>query len=263
MTVIVRIVGAVLFTITLLAAHEAANAQAPCTIVLGFATLHDQIPSIVGDCTDDVHYEPLTGDALQATTNGLLVWRKSDNLSAFTDGNQTWLDGPFGLETRLDAQRFEWEPNPDNLAIVPTPHTGDQCVTAGTRLSLISSDAGAGNVFATFGLANTLTVPCTFFGFVGAQLRDANDDPLPTNVVRNGRVFMNQAGPTHVTVPAGGSAQFVMHWTQVPTGSEITCPVSSSVAVILPDEYVPQRVSVMIRACNGGQLDVTPVQPTG
>lgn len=256
----VRVAGALLLASALLLPFQAANAQATCTFQLGFATLHEQIPAIVGDCTENVQYDGVTGDGLQTTTNGLLVWRKSDNFTAFTDGNQTWINGPFGLQTRLNAQRLFWEPNPGNLAIVPTPQAGNQCITAGTTLSVIGSDAGAGNLVATFGLTNRLNVPCTFFGFVGAELRDANDNPLPTTVVRNGRTFVNQAGPTLVPVPPGGSAQFLMHWTQIPSGNEVTCPVSTSLAVILPDQFVPLSVPIMIRACNGGELDVTAVQ---
>lgn len=255
-----RFVITFMFAIAVLAPFQAAYAQT-CTFQLGFAALHDQIPEIVGDCIDNVQYDGISGDGLQTTTNGLLVWRKNDNLTAFTNGDQTWLDGPFGIQTRLDAQRFFYEANPDNLAVVPMPQPGDQCITAGTTLQVIGSDAGAGNVFATFGLTNNLNVSCTFFGFVGAELRDANDDPLPTNVVRNGGQLANRPGPTLVTVPAGGSAQFVMHWEQVPTGNETTCPVSSSLAVILPNMYLPLTVPIMIRACNAGELDITAVQP--
>jgi plastocyanin len=37
------------------------------------------------------------------------VWRKADNWTAFTDGHQTWLNGPFGLQRRLNTTRFAWE----------------------------------------------------------------------------------------------------------------------------------------------------------
>jgi hypothetical protein len=46
---------------------------------------------------------------------GLLVWRKADNWTAFTDGYRTWINGPAGIQQRLNTQRFSWEPNPDNL----------------------------------------------------------------------------------------------------------------------------------------------------
>ena len=42
---------------------------------LGFRALHDQIPGIVGDCRGNEHFEVSTGNSLQATTSGLMVWR--------------------------------------------------------------------------------------------------------------------------------------------------------------------------------------------
>src|SRR4051812_11270409 len=77
----------------------ASPAPAPCTYTLGFEALHGLIAEIVGDCASDVAYGA-NGDALQATTNGLLVWRKADNRTAFTDGSTTWINGPHGLQSR-------------------------------------------------------------------------------------------------------------------------------------------------------------------
>lgn len=89
-------------------ALAAPAAQANCQFVLGFKTLHDMIPNIVGNCvTNEEH--AANGDGLQHTTNGLLVWRKADNFTAFTDGYRTWINGPFGLQERLNTQRFLWE----------------------------------------------------------------------------------------------------------------------------------------------------------
>jgi hypothetical protein len=51
----------------------------------------------------------LNGDGLQSTTRGLMVWRKSDNWTAFTDGFRTWINGPSGVQERLNTQRFPWE----------------------------------------------------------------------------------------------------------------------------------------------------------
>jgi hypothetical protein len=75
-------------------------------------------PPIVGDCTDDESYDAATGDAVQHTTahhgnGGLLVWRKADNWTAFTDGAITWLNGPNGLQSRPNAgPLFPWESAP-------------------------------------------------------------------------------------------------------------------------------------------------------
>jgi plastocyanin len=81
-----------------------------CDFVLGFRTLRDMIPEVVGQCLENQHFGG-NGDALQQTTGGLLVWRKADNWTAFTDGYRTWLNGPFGLQSRLNTQRFSWEPD--------------------------------------------------------------------------------------------------------------------------------------------------------
>jgi hypothetical protein len=87
----------------------AGAADRGCRLQLGFRVLHDLIPDIVGDCLEDEHHNPLNGDALQRTTGGLLVWRKADNWTAFTDGATTWINGPFGLQSRPNDGRFPWE----------------------------------------------------------------------------------------------------------------------------------------------------------
>lgn len=99
-----------------------AHAQS-CQFVLGFKTLHDRMSGLVGDCLDNEQHNPVNGDALQYTTGGLLVWRKADNHTAFTDGHATWVDGPKGLEFRLNTVRFPWEANPESLPVI-----SDACV---------------------------------------------------------------------------------------------------------------------------------------
>src|SRR4051812_9585256 len=85
------------------------EAQASRSFVLGFRTLHDLIPEVVGSCEEDQRTDPESGDSLQQTTNGLLVWRRADNWTAFTDGSTTWVNGPAGLQARANGDRFPWE----------------------------------------------------------------------------------------------------------------------------------------------------------
>lgn len=80
-----------------------------CSFQLGFKALHDLIPDIVGNCLDDEQHNPETGITQQATTNGQLTWRKTDNWTGFTDGQRTWINGPQGLQQRLNSERFPWE----------------------------------------------------------------------------------------------------------------------------------------------------------
>jgi hypothetical protein len=219
--------------------------------------LHDLIPDVVGDCLDDERHDPSNGDALQDTTNGLLVWRKTDNWTAFTEGFRTWVNGPLGLQQRLNQERFWWEANPEHLAMVPTPRPGERCHTAGLDLSLKDVDAGAGNRVGTFRFASTLAVDCTFFGYPGAQLLDDAGDPLPTTVVRGGGYFTGDPPPAVVRVPARGAAIFRIHWEQVPVGSETTCSMATLLAVTPPDEYVFLTVPIQLMACGGGHLDIS------
>ncbi len=102
-----------------------AAAQQNCTFTLGFKALHDQIQDIVGDCVSAETHNPDNGDGLQQTTNGLLVWRKADNWTAFTNGATTWINGPQGLQSRPADDRFAWESaDPPPTAQNPTPVPG-------------------------------------------------------------------------------------------------------------------------------------------
>ena len=103
--------------------NSAVAESAPCRFQLGFAALQALLPSVVGACLDDETYSA-NGDSLQHTTNGLLVWRKADNFTAFTDGYYTWVNGPVGLQVRLNGQRFSWEANPTGLPVVASGRTG-------------------------------------------------------------------------------------------------------------------------------------------
>ncbi len=99
------------------------GASVDCQFVLGFKTLRDLIGhETVGECLENEHHDA-NGDSLQHTTGGLLVWRKQDNRTAFTDGYRTWINGPNGLQQRLNTERFAWEHDyvPGGGIATPTP----------------------------------------------------------------------------------------------------------------------------------------------
>ena len=102
---VVVIAVALLATVT---AVPPASADS-CSFVLGFGALEQMIQQQVGQCLEDEQHNPANGDGLQHTTGGLLVWRKADNWTAFTDGYRTWLNGPQGVQQRLNTERFAWE----------------------------------------------------------------------------------------------------------------------------------------------------------
>jgi len=100
-----------------------ALAQTPFQFKLGFKALADQIPEVVGQPLEEEHYGP-NGDSLQQTTTGLMVWREADNWTAFTDGSTTWINGPYGVQSRLNSQRFEWEQSTPAPTPVAAPARG-------------------------------------------------------------------------------------------------------------------------------------------
>ena len=99
---------------------SASLAQSKPEFKLGFHALAGQIPSIVGEPIESEHWGA-NGDSLQMTTSGLMVWRKADNWTAFTDGSRTWINGPRGVQVRENIQRFDWEPREAGTQPVPTP----------------------------------------------------------------------------------------------------------------------------------------------
>jgi len=101
-----------------------AFAQDQPQFILGFKTLAGMIPNIVGQPLEDEHFDPQTGDALQRTTRGLLVWRKADNWIAFTNGTTTWLNSPYGLQERPNNERFGWESQDPGPTVAPKPASG-------------------------------------------------------------------------------------------------------------------------------------------
>jgi len=139
-------------TITLLSPAAGVRA-AGCQFVLGFKALQDGIPAVVGDCLDDQAFAA-NGDALQHTTNGLLVWRKADKFTAFTDGFHSWVSGPDGIQERLNTQRFPWEGGGLNHSAPPpsaarAANVGVQLVAANLEVPWALDFAPDGRIFFT------------------------------------------------------------------------------------------------------------------
>ena len=98
-----------------------------------FKALRDVVGhEIVGECLENEHYSA-NGDSTQKTTGGLLVWRKADNHTAFTDGHNTWINGPNGLQKRLNTERFSWEPDYALVESNVTSATADTTGVPGTK----------------------------------------------------------------------------------------------------------------------------------
>lgn len=123
-----RLLPVILFALAPLLTPPLPVVAADCQFILGFAALKALIdaaagPDKVGACLENQRFNPENGDALQQTTGGLLVWRKADNWTAFTDGYRTWINGPHGLQARLNTEQFEWELPAEAAPVIGQPQT--------------------------------------------------------------------------------------------------------------------------------------------
>ena len=239
-------------------ANTASASASDCQLVLGFKTLHDQIPSTVGDCLDNEAHNPANGDAIQHTTKGLLAWRKADNFTAFTDGARTWINGPYGVQERANGQRFPWEANPDGLPLIATSGV-ERCHTNQLAVAQDGGGVAVGNVGVSFTIRSLAAQTCSLFGYPGAQLLDSNSRPMPTTLrwSLNGYLIGTVQEQT-VVLPTGATAFFVLEYTDVP-GRGDSCPTASYLRVTPPDEFTSLVIPVHGVAPCGGRMTASPV----
>jgi hypothetical protein len=124
--------------LALLPATVVANVSPSAPVFkLGFKLLADQVPHVVGQPLDNERWGD-NGDSLQLTTNGLMVWRKADNWTAFTNGHTTWINGPYGVQSRPNHERFVWEKEDPSVAFAARLRSGVQVNDTGApRLGMV------------------------------------------------------------------------------------------------------------------------------
>lgn len=200
---IVSILFALVSLFPFLSVPTAAQA-ANCQFVLGFKAVHDLIPSTVGDCKTDEYHNAQNGDGLQETTGangkgGLLVWRKSDNWTAFTDGYRTWVNGPNGLQQRLNTERFPWENDGQK------PGQPSQSAPTQPTISRSQMPADVANYIrfqrqkiATFNLSKEKTV-ARFIGFNNPNWQSGSVSKLHVQIAIN--IMVQDGRALNATVP--------------------------------------------------------------
>lgn len=110
-------------------------------------------------------------------------------------------------------------------------------------------------------LKSTAARPCTLAGYPGLLLLNSAGAGLPTTVVRKGNYSFTSMAPTTVTLSSGQSAYFNVGYSDVPVGSQTTCPTAASVEVTPPNAYDHLVVAATLAPCGGGMLVVSPVFP--
>lgn len=171
------------------------SAQTAPEFKLGFKALAEQIPHIVGEPLENERHNPANGDSLQRTTKGLMVWRKADNWTAFTDGHRTWVNGPFGIQERGNGERFEWEREQAPRAPEATPAAA--AAPTPVPFSDWQPGPGASRGSPIMGVIDSPTEGETLSGdlTVAGWAVDPRDPGHPWNGIDDFRVFLD--GPEY------------------------------------------------------------------
>jgi hypothetical protein len=123
------------------------------------------------------------------------------------------------------------------------------------------SNGAAGTIEDTVTLTNTSGAPCSLSGYPGMQLYDSSGTAIPTMVVRGGVHFAPAAAnapAAKVTLAPNQAAQFVLHYSDVPSGNETSCPNSATARITPPNDMTSASVALAIAPC-GGVVHVSPV----
>jgi hypothetical protein len=134
-----------------------------------------------------------------------------------------------------------------------------QCATSSLTGSVVGSSGAAGTIETTVALNYTGSASCTLAGYPGMQMLASSGASLPTVVVRKGTYPFTAMAPATVALGPGQSAYFNIGYSDVPTGSETSCPTSASVQVTPPNALDHLVLTAALGPCNAGTLVVSPV----
>ncbi len=117
----------------------------------------------------------------------------------------------------------------------------------------------AGTIETSVTLRNTSSSTCVLGGYPGLLLIGSGGAALPTNVVRKGTYPFTSQAPTLVTLAPGQSGHVNIGYSDVPHGTETTCPTATALQVIPPNATDHLTVAMTLAPCDGGTLVTSPV----
>jgi hypothetical protein len=138
-----------------------------------------------------------------------------------------------------------------------------RCATSALSGSVVGSSGAAGTIETTVALKSTAATTCVLGGYPGLLLLASSGSSLATKVVRGGTYNFTSFTATTVTLTTGGSVYFNIGYSDVPEGSETSCPTSSSLEVTPPNAYTHLVLTAALAPCGGGTLVVSPVFAAG
>jgi Protein of unknown function (DUF4232) len=121
----------------------------------------------------------------------------------------------------------------------------------------------AGTITGLVTITNAGTNACTVNGYPTMALFSGSGAPLTVTIVNGLTVTVSSganAPPSSVSVAPNSSAQFAYQYSDVPVGSETSCPTSESASVTMPGSTTSSpSFQLAIGPCGNGTIKVSPV----
>jgi hypothetical protein len=124
-------------------------------------------------------------------------------------------------------------------------------------------EGAAGTITGVITVTNAGTSPCTVDGYPTMALFSGSGAPLSVTLVNGLSVSIStpaNAPPSSFSVAPSSPAQFAYQFSDVPVGSETSCPTSEAASVTMPGATVASpKFQLAIGPCGNGTIRVSPV----
>jgi hypothetical protein len=121
----------------------------------------------------------------------------------------------------------------------------------------------AGTITGTITVTNAGTAACTVNGYPTMALFSGSGAPLTVTMMNGLSVSISSAAngpPSSLSLAPSSTAQFVYQFSDVPVGSETSCPTSESANVTMPGATTASpSFQLAIGPCGNGVIKVSPV----
>lgn len=117
----------------------------------------------------------------------------------------------------------------------------------------------AGTIQTSITLRNVTSTTCVLGGYPGLLLIGSDGKPLPTVTIRKGTYPFTAQAPTLVTLGPGQVAHINIGYSDVPVGTESSCPMATALQVIPPNATDHLTVTMSLSPCDQGKLVTSPV----
>ncbi len=162
-----------------------------------------------------------------------------------------------------------------STASTPTTTTTTTTAAATTSTAATSSacnhitaspgqgQGAAGTITGVITVTNTGTASCTVNGYPTMALFSGSGAPLTVTMANGLTVTVSSAAnapPSSISLAPSSTAEFAYQFSDVPVGSETSCPTSESADVTMPGATTASPpLQLAIGPCGNGTIKVSPV----